>query len=130
MPRVRKLEPEEVQELQHGRMGVRKQIEREYDAIMSEYTIGDHGKAELEADEKRNTVKNRLTAAATRLQLQLKFRRNRGRTLFFEVVARETPKVAASTPTKPVAVPVPPPPAVIEAPAPKRRGRKPKNVIA
>lgn len=121
MPRVRKLEPEEVQELEHGRVGVRKQIEREYNAILSEYSAGDHGKAELDEEEKRNTVKSRLIAAATRHQLQLKFRRNRGRTLFFEVLALESAKAPA-----PMVVAVP----VADTPAPKRRGRKPKNATA
>ncbi|HEU5015013.1 MAG TPA: hypothetical protein VFT66_21000 [Roseiflexaceae bacterium] len=86
MPQVRKLTAEEVREIEGRIKGQRKLIEEEYDALLQDYRVGDYGEAELESDEKRITVRNRLRAAAQRREIGLEFRRTRGNTLRFKVV--------------------------------------------
>ncbi len=66
MPQVRKLAPEEIQALETKGKGPRKLTEEQYDAILSEYEVGDYGEAVLDEGEKRLTVRNRLKAAADR----------------------------------------------------------------
>jgi hypothetical protein len=68
---------------------VRKQVEEEYDAILSEYAPGDYGIAELGEDDKRATVRNRLKAAAERRNLAVVFRRTRDNALRFQLVRPE-----------------------------------------
>lgn len=86
MPQVRKLTPEEVRDIEGRIKGQRKLIEEEYDALLQDYRVGDYGEAELEPEEKRITVRNRLRAAAHRRDIGLEFRRTRGNTLRFKVV--------------------------------------------
>lgn len=111
MPNFRKLEPGEVQEINNKGKGLRKLIEEEYDAILSEYSIGEYGEATLEPDENRLTVRNRMKAAAKRRDLAINFRRTKEDILRFQIVAAEEP------------APPPPPP----APAAKKPGRKKQN---
>ncbi len=86
MPTVRKLTPEEVRALENKGKGPRKLIEEQYDAFLREYQVGDYGEAELEPNEKRLTVRNRLKAAAQRRGLALDFKRTTGNLLRFKVV--------------------------------------------
>jgi hypothetical protein len=86
MPTIRKLTESEVQTLKNRNRGQRKLVEEQYDAILSEYTEGDYGEAELEPEENRLTVRNRLKAAAKRRGLGLVFRRTKGPVLRFQVV--------------------------------------------
>ena len=109
MPNFRKLEPEEVQEIENKGKGLRKLIEEQYDAILAEYSIGDYGEATLDPEENRLTVRNRMKAAAQRRDLAIDFRRTKEDILRFQVVAAEEPP--------------PPPP----APAAKKPGRKKQN---
>ena len=111
MPNFRKLEPEEVQQIENKGKGLRKLIEEQYDAILGEYSIGDYGEATLEIDENRLTVRNRMKAAARRRNLAINFRRTKEDILRFQIVAAEEP------------APPPPPP----APAAKKPGRKKQN---
>ena len=111
MPNFRKLEPEEVQEIENKGKGLRKLIEEEYDAILAEYLIGDYGEASLEIEENRLTVRNRMKAAAKRRDLAINFRRTKEDILRFQIVAIEEP------------APPPPPP----APVAKKPGRKKQN---
>jgi hypothetical protein len=110
MPNFRKLEPEEVQQIENKGKGLRKLIEEQYDAILGEYSIGDYGEATLEIDENRLTVRNRMKAAARRRNLAINFRRTKEDILRFQIVAAEEP--------------APPPP---PAPAAKKPGRKKQN---
>jgi hypothetical protein len=110
MPNFRKLEPEEVQQIENKGKGLRKLIEEQYDAILAEYSIGDYGEATLEIDENRLTVRNRMKAAARRRNLAINFRRTKEDILRFQIVAAEEP--------------APPPP---PAPAAKKPGRKKQN---
>lgn len=89
MPKVRKLSVEEVQTIERKNKGQRKMIEEQYDFFLEGYDIGDYGEAELEEDEKRITVRNRLKAAAERRDVALEFRRTKGDTLRFRVVASD-----------------------------------------
>jgi hypothetical protein len=89
MPSVRKLAPDEVLVKKQSGTGQRKLVEEQYDAILSEYTIGDYGEAEPEQDENRLTIRNRLKAAARRRGLALEFRRTRGPVIRFRVISTE-----------------------------------------
>lgn len=136
MPKVRKLSVEEVQTIERKNKGQRKMVEEQYDSFLEGYDIGDYGEAELEEDEKRITVRNRLKAAAVRRDVELEFRRTKGDTLRFRVVATDgsTPpdtfmqddedeEVAIST-----AEPYTPAASIEDHPiTPKRRGRRKKS---
>jgi hypothetical protein len=87
MPTVRKLSSEEVQAWENRGKGTRKLIEEEYNSILSDYSIGEYGIAELGPEE------SRLKAAATRRGLVLVFRRTKGPQLRFHV---ETPSETAA----------------------------------
>jgi hypothetical protein len=98
MPQVRKLAPEEVQDIENKGKGIRKITEELYDCILADYEIGDYGEAELDADDKRLTVRNRLKAAARRRAVGVEFRRIQGNTIRFHIVAPHNDN-AASTKT-------------------------------
>ncbi len=88
MPNVRKLSPDEVRTIEGKVKGQRKLIEEQYDQILREYNEGDYGEAELEPNENRITVRNRLKAAAARAGKSLDFKRTKGDLLRFKVVSR------------------------------------------
>jgi hypothetical protein len=119
MPQVRKLAPDEVQAFQNKGKGQRKLVEEEYDAILSDYAVGDYGEAILEPDDNRLTVRNRLKAAAGRRKIGIDFRRTSGDLLRFKIVelSDEIP-----APVEPSVVVSAEPPA-----APKRKGGRPKK---
>jgi len=97
MPTVRKLSPEEVREIENKGKGQRQLVEEEYDAFLSDYSMGDYGEAVLEPNENRLTVRNRLKAAARRRNLALNFRRTRDNVIRFQVVApSEAPPAPAA----------------------------------
>src|SRR4051795_1648913 len=104
MPQVRKLAPEEVQTIQNKGKGQRKLVEEEYDAILSEYAVGEYGEAVLEPEENRLTVRNRLRAAAGRRDLGVVFRRTSGDLVRFQIA---TPSVSAAEKPAPVAAAAP-----------------------
>lgn len=85
MPNVRKLSQDEVRVLENRGKGQRKLIEEEYDSFLSEYSLGDYGEADLDSNENRLTVRNRLKAAAMRRGLTLDFKRTTGTLLRFKV---------------------------------------------
>jgi len=116
MPQVRKLAPEEVQEIQNKGKGQRKLTEELYDAILSEYEVGDYGEATLDDGENRLTVRNRLRAAAVRRNLDIDFRRTQGDLVRFQVVERSSGNDEA------VIEEPPPPPEPV-----KRKGGRPKK---
>lgn len=121
MPRVRKLSPEEVRMIENKGKGMRKLIAEQYDAFLADYAVGDYGEAELEDNEKRLTVRNRLKAAATRRGLGIGFLRTQGSTIRFRVT--EAPREVVEHPVVAAA----PPPAIEVETARKRPGRRPKN---
>jgi hypothetical protein len=94
MPQIRKLTPAEVQTLEYKPTGQRKFIEEQYDAILSDYAVGEYGEAALETDEKRLTVRNRLRAAAVRRGLDIDFRRTNGDIIRFQIVDHAHTKAA------------------------------------
>jgi hypothetical protein len=102
MPTVRKLSQEEVRTIENKGKGLRKLVEEEYDAFLSDYSIGDYGEAELTSNEKRLTVRNRLKAAARRQGVSIDFKRTQGNILRFKIA----PSVV-----------------VASAPAPKAKGK-------
>jgi hypothetical protein len=116
MPQVRKLAPEEVQDIQNKGKGSRKLVEEQYDAILSDYAIGDYGEATLEPEENRLTVRNRMKAAAGRRNIGIEFRRTSGDLIRFKIVE----------PSASISAPVAPPVVSSEAPA-KRKGGRPKK---
>ena len=120
MPQVRKLAPEEVQEVQNKGKGQRKLVEEQYDAILSEYEVGDYGEATLEPDEKRLTVRNRLKAAAGRRNIGIEFRRTSVDIIRFQIIDQSNGSPVPVEP--PLVVSSEPPPA-----PPKRKGGRPKK---
>src|SRR4051812_14157175 len=113
MPQFRKLAPEEVQAVQNKGKGQRKLVEEQYDAILSDYALGEYGEALLDPEEKRLTVRNRLAATAKRRGLGITFRRTSGDLLRFQIIEpaqqKATPKAVA--PEAPVVVASDTPPA-------------------
>jgi hypothetical protein len=100
MPTFRKLSPEEVQQLEWAKSGIRKAIAASYDNYMREFAPGDYGEATLEPGEKRMTVMSRLKAAAERHDppLKLVFRRtNDSELLRFIVMGREADEASPDT---------------------------------
>src|SRR5215210_1179785 len=100
MPQVRKLDPEEVKAYQDKGKGLRKLTEEQYDAILADFEVGEYGKATLEPDENRLTVRNRFKAAAGRRSLGINFRRTTGDFIRFQIV--ELGDMAVVTRAKPV----------------------------
>ena len=120
MPQVRKLAPEEVQTLLNKGKGQRKLTEELYDAILSEYEVGNYGEALLDDGENRLTVRNRLRAAATRRGIGIDFRRTQGDLIRFQIVEYTNSAPKAS---RKAAAPPPPPEPV------KRKGGRPKKNV-
>ena len=92
MPTFRKLTPEEIQDIEWAKSGIRKAIAATYDNYMRDFAAGDYGEATLEPSEKRMTVMSRLKAAAERHDppLKLVFRRTNDPDLLrFMVLARD-----------------------------------------
>jgi len=119
MPQVRKLAPNEVQAFQNKGKGQRKLVEEEYDAILSDYAVGDYGEAMLEPEDNRLTVRNRLKAAAGRREIGIDFRRTSGDLLRFKIIEQSN---GTPAPVEPPVVVSSEPPA-----APKRKGGRPKK---
>src|SRR6266540_6121792 len=93
MPQMRKLALEEVQAMEKSQ---RKLVEEQYDAILSDYAVGDYGEATLEPGENRLTVRNRLRAAAKRRNLGMEFKRTSLDFIRFHIVQQSSaPDVAA-----------------------------------
>jgi hypothetical protein len=119
MPQVRKLSPAEVETLEYKPKGQRKLVEEQYDAVLSDYEIGDYGEALLESGDNRLTVRNRLRAAADRRGVGIDFRRTSGDLLRFKIVANGNGAQAVAAPE--------PEPLIEPEPAPKKRGGRPKK---
>ena len=122
MPHVRKLAPEEVQAFQDKGKGQRKLVEEQYDALLSDYEIGEYGEALLEPEENRLTVRNRLAAAAKRRGLGIKFRRTSGDILRFQIVEQAPEQV--TVPVAPVVAPVM---VASDTPPARKKGGRPKK---
>jgi hypothetical protein len=128
MPIVRKLTPEEVQSLEVPAKGPRKLVEEQYDQFLAEYDVGDYGEAELDEEENRLTVRNRLKAAATRHGLGIQFKRTGGDIVRFQIVAGN-----GHVDEQPEAEEPEPEPAFVASatpPATKGRGGRPKKQTA
>jgi hypothetical protein len=122
MPQVRKLAPEEVQVIENKGKGLRKITEEQYDAFLSDYEVGDYGEAELEGDEKRLTVRNRLKAAAKRRDIGIDFKRTQGDIIRFKIIAPGSGNGKSTPAVVPAVVSSAPP-----APAKRKGGRPKKN---
>jgi hypothetical protein len=122
MPAVRKLTAEEVQTIENKGKGLRKLTEEQYDRFLSEYEVGDYGEAELDENEKRLTVRNRLKAAAGRRNVGIDFKRTQGNIIRFKVIEPGSSNGKGAPASVPEMV-------SSEAPVPvKRRGGRPKKV--
>ncbi len=73
MPRFRKLSEAEIP-VNPPTLSARAQVAQAYDAHLAAFAIGEYGRAELIAGERRDTVRQRLQAAARRRGLALRFR--------------------------------------------------------
>jgi hypothetical protein len=120
MPQVRKLAPEEVQVIENKGKGLRKLTEEQYDSFLADYQVGDYGEAELDEDEKRLTVRNRLKAAAARRDAAIEFKRTHGNTIRFRVVAPESIVHKVKRAIAQV-------PALVSSETAKRKGGRPKK---
>jgi hypothetical protein len=98
MALLRKLSPAEIAAPHQPMSGVRAQVAREYDTYVAEFAIGDYGRVELVAGERRAVVRGRLQAAARRRGLALRFRPGPGAALIFRVEAAP-PAVVRPAPT-------------------------------
>ena len=99
MPRFRKLSEAEIP-ANPPTLSARAQVAQAYDAHLAAFAIGEYGRAELIAGERRDTVRQRLQAAARRRGLALRFRPGPGLLTFrveaaLVVVARPAPPPAA-----------------------------------
>ena len=123
MPQVRKLAPEEVQVIENKGKGLRKLTEEQYDRFLADYELGDYGEAELEGDEKRLTVRNRLKAAAGRRNIGIDFKRTQGNIIRFKIIEPGIiGKVKSAIAKVPTLISSEPPP-----PPPRKRGGRPKK---
>jgi hypothetical protein len=125
MPTVRKLAPEEVHTIENKGKGQRKLTEEQYDRFLAEYEAGDYGVAELDEDEKRLTVRNRLKAAATRRGYGIEFKRTNGNIIRFKVLSGNGR--AAEQPVAREPEPEPEPMSIASDAPPKRKGGRPKK---
>ena len=126
MPQVRKLAPDEIQAVQNKGKGQRKLVEEQYDAILSDYAVGDYGEALLEPEEKRLTVRNRLVAAAKRRGLGIIFRRTSRELLRFQIVAQENSASEVVVEAAPVVAPVV---VASDTPPARKKGGRPKKTV-
>ena len=118
MPTIRKLAPEEVQTILSKGKGPRKLAEEQYDALLSDFAVGDYAEAELSEDEKRLTVRNRLKTAAARRGVAIEFKRTQGDIIRFRIVASGHDNGRGARPVIPE---------VISAVPPKRKGGRPRK---
>lgn len=81
---TRKLNAEECYYL-NGTDGVRAGIEREYDGYLGDFAAGEYGACELAEGENKQTVRNRLKAAALRRNLTIKFIKTKGSAIRFRL---------------------------------------------
>jgi hypothetical protein len=103
MPHVRKLTPAEAAAEKQRSPGSRAALAQAYDELLIGFAVGDYGRAELHAGERRDTVRRQLQAAARRRGLALRFRSGPG-PLTFRVEA--APAAASPVPAEePVASP-------------------------
>jgi hypothetical protein len=116
MPQVRKLAPEEVQVIENKGKGTRKLTEEQYDRFLADYGVGDYGEAELDEDEKRLTVRNRLRAAASRRHVGVQFRRTHGNIIRFKIVEPGSRNGASAGATE-----------AVSSELPKRKGGRPRK---
>ena len=145
MPVLRKLSTEEACMLATKPLGERASIAATYDAYLVDFVVEDYGGVEIDATDNRQTVRNRLQAAAARRGFALTFRRTTGPTLQFQIGAVLADATEADASTQSVtstvedSVPVVPPSNTAAAlvptssptaTAPKRRGRPPRAVDA
>ena len=93
MPRVRMMTEEEIGAIQSKptRRGPsrRELIRQEYKAFLGQFEPGAWVHVDLEEDEKRPTVKNRLKRAAEDLGWKLAFKRTEKEVLRFEIITRD-----------------------------------------
>ncbi len=140
MPQVRKLAPEEVQDIQNKGKGQRKLVEEQYDAILSDYAVGEYGEAMLDEGENRLTIRNRMKAAAGRRNIGIDFKRTSGDILRFKILEQsngngtaatiEAPAIVSSEPLAPVKRKGGRPEKIEEPAAPaKRKGGRPKKTV-
>jgi len=98
MPSFRKLSEAEAAALRSRPLGARAQIAREYNAYLTDFAVGDYGRAELHDGERRATVRQRLQAAARRRGLALRFRPGPTPALIFCVEAAPAPLARPAPP--------------------------------
>jgi hypothetical protein len=94
MPLFRKLNPAETAANPPPR-SARAQIAQAYAVLLVDFAIGEYGRAELLAGERRDIVRSRLHAAARRRGLALRFRPGPSAALIFRVEASQTMSITS-----------------------------------
>ena len=110
MPSFRKLNPDDLGTPKQRPLSDRARVAQEYDNCLADFEIGDYGRVELEAGERRAVVRRRLQAAARRRGFLLRFRPGPGEALIFRTEEARAAAPKASAVAKP-------------APAPQASGR-------
>ncbi len=87
MPTFRTYSPEEVSQTQ-TRRGRTVDLTA-YIAALRDLTPGQMGEAVLSGEDKKATVKRRLTAAAKKLGMELRYRRSGENKVVYEVIGRQ-----------------------------------------
>ena len=89
MPTLRKLQEDEVRILARKGNGVRATLALEYDGYLADFEPNDYGEALLAEGESKQTVRNRLRAAAERRGWILESMRTQGPLVRFKIVSEE-----------------------------------------
>lgn len=105
MPSFRKLNPADLGAQKQRPLSERARVAQEYDTCLDGFAIGDYGRVELAAGDRRAVVRRRLQAAARRRGLTLRFRPGPGAALIFR--ADEAPAAAPKPARAPKATPQP-----------------------
>lgn len=76
MPSYRKMSKDELDALTMPPSGERARVRDEYRGYLTDLEIGEGGELQLDMDEKKVTVKNRLKRAAKDMNMNIEFRRS------------------------------------------------------
>lgn len=96
MPTVRKLNQEEVQDIQSGKVSPRQETARIYDALLADFSVGEWGEVALDEGDSKLTIRNRLQAAAGRRGFVLNFKRTPAPIIRFQVALSGSEEDASS----------------------------------
>jgi hypothetical protein len=130
MPVVVKLSPEEVRTERNRGKSQRKIVSEQYDAMLEGFSASDWGEVQLDVEEKRATVRNRLKAAAERRGFGIRFKRGQGNQMRFEIVNKDAVEVSSDDSSPVEAEVAEEPVSSVAPPAPAKQRRTRSSVAA